>query len=82
VAKFGTSNQDHTISLKAAVRSCINKQTCRILVKKPEKERVHLENLGVNGRILQWSLKKCDGKAWAHFNCIRVGVSNGHLWIW
>jgi len=27
VAKVGTSNQDHTISLKAAVRSCINKQT-------------------------------------------------------
>jgi len=31
VAKVGTSNQDRTISLKAAVRSCINKQTisCR-----------------------------------------------------
>jgi len=26
VAKAGTSNQDRTISLKAAVRSCINKQ--------------------------------------------------------
>jgi len=26
VAKVGTSNQDRTISLKAAVRSCINKQ--------------------------------------------------------
>ena len=25
VAKVGTSNQGHTISLKAAVRSCINK---------------------------------------------------------
>jgi hypothetical protein len=25
VAKVGTSNQDRTISLKAAVRSCINK---------------------------------------------------------
>jgi hypothetical protein len=27
VAKVGTSNQDRTISLKAAVHSCINKQT-------------------------------------------------------
>jgi len=26
VAKVGTSNQDGTISLKAAVRSCIKKQ--------------------------------------------------------
>ena len=29
VTKVGTSNQDHTISLKAAVRSCRNKQTTR-----------------------------------------------------
>jgi hypothetical protein len=27
VAKVGTSNQDRTISIKAAVRSCINKET-------------------------------------------------------
>ena len=27
MAKVGTSNQDRTISLKAAVRSCTNKQT-------------------------------------------------------
>jgi len=27
MAKVGTSNQDRTISLQAAVRSCINKQT-------------------------------------------------------
>ena len=27
--KVGTSNQDRTISLKAALRSCINKQTKR-----------------------------------------------------
>jgi len=27
VAKVGTSNQDRTISLKPAVRICINKQT-------------------------------------------------------
>jgi hypothetical protein len=27
VAKVGTSNQDHTISLKASVRSCTNKTT-------------------------------------------------------
>jgi hypothetical protein len=48
------------------------RNTYRILVGKPERERVHLENLDVNGRILQWSLKKCDGKALAHFNCVRV----------
>jgi len=44
------------------------RNTYRILVGKPEKKRDHLENLGVNGRILQLSLKKCDGKAWAQFN--------------
>jgi hypothetical protein len=58
------------------------RSTYRILVGKPEKERVHLENIGVNGRILQWSLKKCDGKAWAQFNYVRVGISYGRLWIW
>ena len=29
MAKVGTSNQDRTISLKAAVRSCINKKKAR-----------------------------------------------------
>jgi hypothetical protein len=58
------------------------RNTYRILVGKHEKERVHLENLGVNGRILQWSLKKCNGKAWAQFNCVRVGIRDGRLWIW
>jgi len=29
VAKVGTSNQDRTINRKAAVHSCINKQTNR-----------------------------------------------------
>ena len=32
MAKFGTSNQNRTISLKAAVRSCINKQTYKAWV--------------------------------------------------
>ena len=32
MAKVGTSNQDRTISLKAAVRSCINKQTNKQIV--------------------------------------------------
>jgi hypothetical protein len=30
VAKVGTSNQDRTISLKAAMRSCIDKQGRRL----------------------------------------------------
>jgi hypothetical protein len=34
VAKFGTSNQAHTISLKAVVRSCINKQIGLYIVRK------------------------------------------------
>jgi len=38
------------------------RNTYRIPVGKPQKGRVHLEKLGVNGRILQWSLKKCDRK--------------------
>ena len=49
---------------------------------KSEKERGHLENLGVNGRILQRSVENCDGKAWAEFNCVGVGMSDEHLWIW
>jgi hypothetical protein len=54
----------------------------RVLVGKSEKERGHLENLGVNGRILQRSVENCDGKAWAEFNCVGVGMSDEHLWIW
>jgi hypothetical protein len=46
------------------------------------KERGHLENLGVNGRILQWALKKYEGKAWAGFSSVRVGTTGGLLWIW
>jgi hypothetical protein len=27
------------------------------------KERDHLEDLGVDGKLLKWIFKKCDGKA-------------------
>jgi len=39
VAKFGKSNQVRTISLKAAVRSCINKQTT-MPVKEEEEDTI------------------------------------------
>jgi hypothetical protein len=45
-----------------------------------EKERGHLEDLGIDGReILKVSLWWWDEKAWAGFMWVRLGTSGGLL---
>jgi hypothetical protein len=41
--------------------------------------RDHLEDLGVDGKILEWILGKEGGKVWAGFIWLRIGTSCGLL---
>ena len=42
------------------------------------RERDHLEDLGVGGRILKWILKSGIG-AWTGWIWLRIGTGGGHL---
>jgi len=44
------------------------------------KERVHLEDPGVDGRIiLSWIFRKWDVRAWTGSIWLRIGTGGGHL---
>jgi hypothetical protein len=36
------------------------------------KEREHLKDKGVGGRIMKWIFKKWDGRLWTGFMCLTV----------
>jgi hypothetical protein len=52
----------------------------RVLVGKPERERDHLEEPGVDWRIiLKWIFRKWDVRAWTSSIWPKIGRGVGHL---
>jgi hypothetical protein len=44
------------------------------------KERDHLENTGVDGRIIfRWIFKKLDVGVWTGSSWLRIGTGGGHV---
>jgi hypothetical protein len=44
------------------------------------RERGHLEDLGVDGKILNWIFNKWDVEAWNGLLWLRIGTGGGVLW--
>jgi hypothetical protein len=43
------------------------------------RERDHLEDLGVDGRILKWIVQKWDEELWSGLIWLRIGKGGGRL---
>jgi len=41
------------------------------------RERNHLEDPGVDGRIMRWTFRKCAGEAWIGLIWLRIGQVAG-----
>jgi len=56
------------------------KPFCIVLLCK--KEREHMKDKGVDGRIMKWTFKKWDGRLWTGFMWLTVWTSSGLLCVW
>jgi hypothetical protein len=43
------------------------------------RERDHLEDPGVDGRILRWIFRNQDLGGWTGFSWLRIGKGGGHI---
>ena len=43
------------------------------------KERDHLGEPGVDGRIIRWVFRKWDVEVWTGSSWLRIGTGGGHL---
>jgi hypothetical protein len=50
------------------------KNAYRIFVGKPVKARDHLEDLGLDGRIIKWILRKYIARVWTAFMWSRIAT--------
>jgi hypothetical protein len=43
------------------------------------RERAHLQNPGVDGKILRWNFRRWDVGVWSVLSWIRIETGGGHL---
>jgi hypothetical protein len=61
-------------------RVCVRGEACTVFGWRNLRERVHLEETGVVGRIiLRWIFRKWDVGVWSRSSWLRIGIDAGHL---